>query len=104
MHKRIDFLDDVKEKYLNSGDAECYELLQKLYEYYRLRDKETNGQHSEIFRALYMQANIRFDEISKNFYINTYTLDRYRQRYNNLALKIAAAEFIAKLYPTKTVR
>ena len=103
MNKRIDFLDLVKIDFFRN-DVECKKFLNKLLCYYGQRDFENDGHHADIFKALYMEESQTYDAIAKKFYINVYTLDRYRQKYNQLAMKLSTPEFFAKYNPTKAVR
>lgn len=103
MNRRTDFLDLVKIDYLKN-DMECKEFLNRLLRYYEQKDFESDGHHADIFKALYMEEQQTYDSIAKRFFVNVYTLDRYRQKYNKLALKIASAEFLTKYNPTKAVR
>jgi len=73
--------------------------------YYKQIDFETGRRHGEIFQSLYMRENpLPYDELSAKFYIDTYTLDRYRQRYNRLAEHIIEPELLEQVYTAKTVR
>ena len=90
MNKRIDLLDKMK-KLIN--DPECRSFMDNICTYYEINDIETGAQHGKIFRALYLdKGNSSYDEIANRFYINVYTLDRYRQKYNNLARKLIAMD------------
>lgn len=103
MNKRIDFLDLIKIGAIKD-DKECKKFLNKLLHYYEQKDFENDGHHAEIFKTLYIEDPQTYDSIAKKFYINVYTLDRYRQKYNKLAKKIAAPELLAKFNPAKAVR
>ena len=103
MNKRIDFLDLVKDGFFK-GDIDCKKFLNEQLRYYEQKDIENGGQHAVIFKALYMEETQTFDALAKRFYINVYTLDRYRQRYSKFAIKLATPELIAKYDPTKAVR
>lgn len=103
MNKRTDFLDLIKIGAIKD-DKECKKFLNKLLRYYEQKDLENDGHHAEIFKTLYFEDSQTYDSIAKKFYINVYTLDRYRQKYNKLAAKTAEPEFLAKFNPTKAVR
>lgn len=93
MKRRQDLLDElsrergVKPNGFSEEDKEiARRLLRGMFRYYKLNDLETKERHSLIFKALYMDQRERtYDEIAAAFHIHPYTLDRYRQRYNQLA-------------------
>lgn len=95
MHKRFDFLDFVKIQ-SQAHELLSAKLLNSMLHYYHLKDIEINSTHESLFRALYVEPNQSYDLIAKRFYINVYTLDRYRQQYNRFALKIAPRKLVAK--------
>ena len=100
MSKRYDLLDELKDCSLSGtglrrGDSivldvtKVRELLYKLQEYYLINDLETGRQHGEIFTVLYINETFSsYDSIANQFYIQPFTLNRYRRRYNRLAKKL----------------
>lgn len=93
MNRRTDLLDRLsacdraEEKNVSAEKKEDSDrLLRCMFRYYRMNDLETKEQHGLIFKALYMEGKRRtYAEIAAAFHIHSYTLDRYRQRYNKLA-------------------
>lgn len=98
MNKRQDLLDSIRKRYYDTYDEECKVFLYRLYNYYKQTDMETGRKHGEIFKSLYLTKNpLTYDELSEQYYIDTYTLDRYRQRYNKLAKAIIQTEQLQQL-------
>lgn len=98
MHKRSDFIEYLKE---NINIPQCRELMDKMYEYYKIRDLDDGSIYSEIYYALYFENHQTYDEISALFYIPLCTLDRYRIRFNNLALLLASNELKSRFQSLK---
>jgi len=89
MHKRKDFLDEVKYKYIHLQDKSCEIFLRTLWDYYVKNDLETGDQLGDIFYALYLSRdNLSYDEIVYKYNIGLSTLKRYRKRFNDLAAKL----------------
>lgn len=104
MNKRNDLLDRLRDYYLNTRSAECKLFLNDLYRYYKQTDIETGRNHGEIFKSLYLsETPSSYDELSAKFYIDLYTLDRYRQRYNKLAELLAPPALLEQVNPANTV-
>lgn len=105
MNKRIDLLDGVRTYFFSTRSRKSKTFLTKLYRYYKQTDFETGLNHSEIFKSLYLTESPRtYDELSAQFYIDAYTLNRYRKRYNRLAKHLISAELLAAVNTAKTVR
>ncbi len=101
MNKRIDLLDKLKKL---QDDIECRKFVETLCIYYEINDIDIGTQHGKIFRTLYLTSNnISYDEIAYRFNINVYTLDRYRQKYNDLARKLLSMDSSVFVNLTNTV-
>lgn len=101
MHKRTDFIDIVKE---NESDPQCRQLLDSMYEYYKMHDIDTGGMHGEIFNALYNEEHETYDEITECYYVSIDTIRRCRIRFNKLAITLASDELKSKFNRAKTAR
>ena len=101
VNKRIDFIDIIKQ---HSDDPACRQLLEELYRYYQINDVDTNGVHSEIFYALYLEDHPSYDRISEICFVSLCTLHRYRLRFNRLALALAADELKARFNISQSER
>lgn len=102
MNKRTDLLDIIKQ---NRDNPLCRDFLLKLLRYYEIKDIEMNTQHHEIFVMLYWSdVTYTYDEIAQKFYISPFSLDRYRQKYNELARKLASDDILSIVNPTISVR
>ena len=105
MNKRKDLLDGVRKHYFSTRSKKCKSFLNKLYRYYKQSDIETGRKHGDIFKSLYLtEVPLSYDELSVQFYIDTYTLDRYRQRYNKLAERLIPRDLLAQITTANTVR
>ena len=105
MNKRKDLLDSVRKHYFNTHNKKCKIFLNRLYRYYKQTDFETGRKHGEIFKSLYLTENpLSYDELSVQFFIDTYTLDRYRQRYNKLAEYLIPLDLLEQINTANTVR
>lgn len=92
MRKRKDLLDSVKEKAME-GDGMCKVFITQLYLYYTVSDMDSSNQLGEIFKVLYIDCEEKtYDEIANRFYIDVYTLNRYRQRFNKVAKMLVPVE------------
>ncbi|MCM1195158.1 MAG: hypothetical protein NC332_04405 [Firmicutes bacterium] len=89
MNKRMDFIDLLK---INNEIPECRNLLDKLLEYYNLKDIETGGVYGKVFHALYYENYGTYDEIMYEYCITPVTFHRYRIQYNNLALELSSEQ------------
>lgn len=90
MNRRKELLNalSAREPYngLILSEEETLTLFEKLISYYELNDKETSDNHGAIFKSLYIDGGYKnYGKTAAENYISTYTLDRYRQRYNKLA-------------------
>lgn len=101
MHKRTDFIDIVKQ---NEDDPQCRQLLDNLYEYYKILDIDTGGMHSEIFNALYNEDHKTYDEITECYFVSIDTIRRCRIRFNKLATVLASDELKRKFNRAKSAR
>ena len=101
MHKRTDFIDIVKQ---NKGDPQCRQLLDSLYEYYKILDIDTGGVHGEIFNALYNEEHETYDEITECYFVSIDTIRRCRIRFNKLASVLASDELKIKFNRAKSAR
>ncbi len=101
MHKRTDFIDIVKE---NSDDPQCRQLLDELYQYYKMSDIDTGGMQSEIFNALYNEKHNTLDEITEHYFVSIDTIRRSRIRFNKLAMLLAPEELKSKFNRAKSAR
>lgn len=102
MNKRTDLLDRIKQ---HKDNAMCRDFLLELIRYYEIKDIDMNTNHRDIFVLLYWSDDsYSYDEIAQKFYISAFTLDRYRQKYNELALKLADQNILAIVNPTNSVR
>lgn len=101
MHKRIDFIDMVKQ---NKGNPQCRRLLDNMYEYYKLLDIDTGGNNGEIFNALYNEDHETYDEITEMYFVSIDTINRCRIRFNRLAIKLANKELTNNFNLAKTAR
>lgn len=89
MHKRKDLLDKIKYKFLVLSDIASEMFLRMLWDYYVKSDIETGDQLSDIFYTLYMSnKDMSYDSIVYKYSIGLSTLNRYRIRFNKLALKL----------------
>lgn len=105
MNKRTDLLDNVSNYYFKTKDRKAKLFLNKLNRHYKQSDFETGRKHSEIFKSLYLtEKPLTYDELSSQFFIDTYTLDRYRQRYNKLAQKLIPQTLLEQINTANTVR
>lgn len=105
MNKRKDLLDSVRNMYFDTRDRKCKTFLNRLCRYYKQTDYETGRKHGEIFRSLYLtEKPPTYDELSAQYYIDAYTLDRYRQRYNRLAEYLISDELLKQINTANTVR
>ncbi len=101
MHKRTDFIDMVKQ---NENNPLCRNLLDNLYEYYKILDIDTGGNHGEIFNALYNENHKTYDEITETYFVSIDTIGRCRIRFNKLAIKLATNELKSKFNLAKSAR
>lgn len=102
MNKRTDLLDRIK---LHRENPLCRNFLLQLSRYYEIKDMDMNTNHHVIFDMLYCSdESFSFDEIAQKFFISTFTLDRYRQSYNNLASKLISQEILQIVNLTNSVR
>ena len=102
MNKRTDLLDRIKQ---HKDNSMCRDFLLELIRYYEIKDIDMNTNHREIFVLLYWSADSHsYDEIAQKFFISAFTLDRYRQKYNELALKLVSQDVLAIVNPTNSVR
>ena len=102
MNKRTDLLDRIK---LHKDDPICRDFLLKLFRYYEIKDIDMNTNHHDIFLMLYWSdTSYSYDEIAQKFYISAFTLDRYRQKYNELAKKLVSEDILKLVNPTISVR
>lgn len=105
MNKRKDLLDRVRKHYFSTRNEKSKSFLSNLYRYYKQTDIETGREHGEIFKSLYLTENpSSYDELSAQYYIDTYTLDRYRQRYNKLAAHLIPSDLLEQINTANTVR
>ena len=94
MRKRKDLLDWVKEKAV-AGVGMCRVFITQLYLFYTVSDMDSDNQLGEIFKVLYMDYKEKtYDEIANQFYIDVYTLNRYRQRFNKVAKMFVPEEIV----------
>lgn len=106
MNKRSDLLDEIKNYLCNEkelkreilrGISKDYlnKMLRILADYYKISDLETGNAHGKIFEVLYINtSNLKYDDIATQFSIHIYSLDRYRVKYNKLALKLIKSNMI----------
>ena len=93
--KRIDLLDKVRDKWLDSGDNLLKVFLTSLRNYYYLSDIETGNQLGKIFESLYLENNTQcYDDIARKFAIDVFTLNRYRRKFNTLANIIVSHKIV----------
>ena len=94
MRKRKDLLDWVKEKAV-AGVGMCRVFITQLYLFYTVSDMDSDNQLGEIFKVLYMDYQEKtYDEIANQCYIDVYTLNRYRQRFNKVAKMFVPEEIV----------
>ncbi len=101
MNKRTDFIDMVKK---NITMPECKFLLEKMMEYYNLKDLETGGVYGKIFHALYFENYTTYDAIMLAYCVSPITFHRYRIQYNNLALELSSDELKSTFNLSKSER
>ena len=102
MNKRTDLLDRIKQ---HKENPLCRDFLEKLIKYYEIKDIDMNTNHHEIFVMLYFSdESYSYDEIAQKFYISPFSLDRYRQKYNELAQKLVSQDILSIVNPTISVR
>lgn len=102
MNKRTDLLDRIKQ---NKENPLCRDFLLQLRRYYEIKDIDMNTNHHVIFVMLYWSdESYSYDEIAQKFFISTFTLDRYRQKYNKLAQKLVSQDILQIVNPTISVR
>ncbi len=105
MNKREDLLDCIRNQYFDANNKKCKLFLNRMYRYYRQTDYETGRKHGEIFKSLYLSEKpLSYDELSAQYFIDTYTLDRYRQRYNKLAKCLISDDLLEQVNTANTVR
>ena len=97
MNRHNDLLNVLAEQRCCFGkkfsEEEVRAVLSAIVAYYEINDMETSYCHSMIFKTLYLDGGFRnYDKVASAYYISTYTLDRYRQRYNRLAEKLILAQ------------
>lgn len=101
MHKRTDFIDIIKQ---NENDPQCRQLLDNMYEYYKILDIDTGGMNGEIFNALYNEEHETYDEITECYFVSIDTIRRCRIRFNKLATVLASDELKRKFNRAKSAR
>lgn len=101
MHKRTDFIDIIKQ---NENDPQCRQLLDNMYEYYKILDIDTGGMNGEIFNALYNEEHETYDEITECYFVSVDTIRRCRIRFNKLATVLASDELKRKFNRAKSAR
>lgn len=99
MHKRIDFIDVVKQY---AHEPQCRKLLDELYYYYKMSDIDTGGMNGELFNALYNEDHKTFDEITECCYVSIDTIRRCRIRFNRMAITLASDELKRRFNIEKT--
>ena len=102
MNRRTDLLDRIKQ---HRDNPLCRDFLLQMLRYYEIKDIDLGTNHHEIFIMLYwLGDSYTYDEIAQKFYISPFTLDRYRQKYNELAHKLVSEEILRIVNPTISVR
>ena len=101
MNRRKDLLNALAEREPYDGlllsDDEIRALFQKLTEYYELNDIETRNNHGAIFKTLYVDGGYKnYEKTAAENYVSTYTLDRYRQRYNKFAERLLKEKILRR--------
>ena len=88
----------------NENNPQCRDLLNNMYEYYKLHDMDTNGIHGEIFNALYNENHETYDEIAEVYFVSLDTIRRCRTRFNKLAITLAPEELKRNFKTAKAAR
>lgn len=93
MRIRQDVLAEIRDKYITTHDKSTELFLLSMWTYYLRIDLETGNNFAAVFKELYMsEEKHSFDEVSYKYSIGLSTLERYRSRFNKLAMRMLLLE------------